>query len=333
MDGDTTVTTTLSAFTTAEKDRAHALLGLTVAQMMGRKMEEGDWSHIYCVAKGIPERGWSNLNIDVMHQNLGVEHKMMCVQSNRTIESYCGTTLMHPSATRSIRIDSTDADPVEVMRDVLSQYADLIALRRRKVEESSGTGQPADMRTGWLLWQDSLRQFLYFEEPMLPPDPTLFTAEWHETVTRGARKPSVSLWIYEVSTGMKRYSVTTTAGIKIQPYFDVPPPTAPNVYIWTVIGEHINGDVRVWLTRRTSQALKAEIGSLEPTALEAAIRSIVSKKASLGELANQTTDDPLGEVVAVQVPTRAYASLATIFDGKNDEHLFLSLLEALVGSI
>ena len=42
--------------------------------MMGRKLEEGDWAEVYCRAKGLPNQGWSNLNIDVMHEGLGVEH-------------------------------------------------------------------------------------------------------------------------------------------------------------------------------------------------------------------------------------------------------------------
>ena len=44
--------------------------------MMGRKFEEGDWADVYCTAKNIPNRGWSNLNIDVIYNGLGVEHKM-----------------------------------------------------------------------------------------------------------------------------------------------------------------------------------------------------------------------------------------------------------------
>src|SRR6266853_20761 len=120
---------TLPAFSTEEQKTAHVLLATQVAFMMGRKMEEGDWSFVYCRAKGIPERGWSNLNIDVMHQGLGVEHKMLRVASGSPMQSSCGTSQMHPSATRSIRIASTDADPNEVMTDVLRQYADLLNQR------------------------------------------------------------------------------------------------------------------------------------------------------------------------------------------------------------
>jgi hypothetical protein len=67
-------TKTLAAFNKDEYAKAHMLLASQVATMMGRKFEEGDWAYVYCTAKGIPVRGWSNLNIDVMHQGLGVEH-------------------------------------------------------------------------------------------------------------------------------------------------------------------------------------------------------------------------------------------------------------------
>ena len=50
---------------------------------------------MYCGAKGIPEQKWSNLNIDVMHGNLGVEHKMLCYRSKPSILAACGTSLMH----------------------------------------------------------------------------------------------------------------------------------------------------------------------------------------------------------------------------------------------
>jgi hypothetical protein len=230
---------TLPVFTPDERAVVHQLLALKVADMMGRKLEEGDWAEVYCRARAIENKGWSNLNIDVVHENLGVEHKMLCFRSKPDIESACGQTLMHPAATRSIRIDSVDAEPNEVMADVFQQYRALIEARTRKVADQNTTAKAVDMRTGWLLWQESLRAFLYFEEPMQAPDPSDYFAEWHSS-TGGTRKPSKNLWIYERETGRKRYSVTTAAGIKIQPYFDVPAPNDPNLYVWQVIGEQID---------------------------------------------------------------------------------------------
>lgn len=69
---------TLPAFKPDQRTRAHTLLAAKVAYMMGRKFEEGDWAEVYCKAKGIPVKGWSNLNIDIMHDGLGVKHKMLC---------------------------------------------------------------------------------------------------------------------------------------------------------------------------------------------------------------------------------------------------------------
>jgi len=319
----------LPAFTDEQKETVHSLLALTVAEMMGRKLEEGDWAAVYCSAKGIPNRGWSNLNIDVMHENLGVEHKMLCYRSKPDIQSACGTTLMHPSATRSIRIETTNADPTEVMGDVLLQYAALIDERRKKVAEQNGTGLAEDMRTGWLLWQESLRSFLYFEEEMSVPDPERFVAEWHES-GGGARKASKNLWIYELDTGRKRYSVTTSAGIKIQPYFDVPPPNDPNVYVWHVVGERIDGGlVRVWLTRRTADALQTLLeGELSPDNLARAI----SDAAALGVEGEVLDAQPNIPVVPLLVPEASYNELVTTIGGVNDEHAFQLVVDRLAAS-
>ena len=255
---------TLPAFSEEERKKAHVLLGSLVASMMGRKLEENDWAEVYCRAKNIPLRGWSNLDIDVINGNLGVEHKMLKRKSNVDLTDFCGETLMHPAATRSIRVPPTNTEPESAMVDVLTQYAELIEARREKVREQSASNDEADMRTGWLLWQDSLRQFLYFEEEMLAPNPADYFAEWHSRRGGGTRKPSTNLWIYEKDTGKKRYSATTEAGAKIQPCFDVPPPNDPNLYLFTVIGEVIEtGLVRVWITEATARELERLLGKLD----------------------------------------------------------------------
>src|SRR5439155_3000405 len=128
---------TLPAFTPEERDQVHALLGAKVAFMMGRKFEEGDWAEVYCRAKSIPCAGWSNLNLDVVYDGLGVEHKMLCYRSRPDITDACGKTLMHPSATRSFRMPPISTDPNEAMRDVLTQYGEFIDFRRVKVRESA----------------------------------------------------------------------------------------------------------------------------------------------------------------------------------------------------
>lgn len=235
---------------------------------------------------------------------------------------------MHPSATRSIRIPSVDTDPDEVKDDVLEQYRDLIAARTERVEEQNGTGSPADMRTGWLLWQTSLRSFLYFEEPMVAPDPEDFTAVWKERGT-GSRKGSRNLWIYEKASGRKRFSVTTAAGIKIQPYFDVPPRTDPNVYVWQVVGEPAPDDmVRMWITSRTARALRDIAGrDLSPDVLE----SVISQGAQLVEHPEESADVPIDALVeGVLVPSATYQDLVQATGAMNDEHALQLILEALL---
>jgi hypothetical protein len=98
------VVKTFPAFTTGQRDLVHRLLAAKVAVMMGRKLEEADWTEVYCRAKNIPPQHWSNLYPDVVHNGLGVELKMLCYRSDTEIEQACGETLMHPAATRSIRI-------------------------------------------------------------------------------------------------------------------------------------------------------------------------------------------------------------------------------------
>jgi hypothetical protein len=318
---------TLRAFSDDEREKVHTLLAIRVAHMMGRKLEEGDWAEVYCRAKGIPVKGWSNLDIDVMHGSLGVEHKMIRYSSKGDISEACGTSIMHPSATRAFRVPPTTTDATNAMYDVLTQYGDLIRGRKEKVRELSGSKDEPDMRTGWLLWQDSLRQFLYFEEEMVPPDPRHFEARWVQRVSKsGSRKPSTNLWIYDLKTGSKRYSVTTEAGAKIQPYFDVPPLTDPNVYIFTVIGEILKtGLVRVWLTDATARELERVIGSLEPESLSNAVLSsakLVTEQDVAVEIEREVAHP-------FTITIEAYEALQSAFPGVSDEHCFQRLAEQL----
>jgi hypothetical protein len=318
-------TRTLPAFTPGQRDLAHRLLAAKVARMMGRKLEEGDWADVYCRARGIPNRGWSNLNIDVMHEGLGVEHKMLCYRSKASILQACGETLMHPAATRSIRIPTGKVAAERAMREILQQYAELIRQRTEKVREQAPAGTHPNMRTGWLLWQESLRQFLYFEESMEAPDPTQYTAQWVES-GGGSRKGSRNLWIYERATGKKRFSVTTSAGAKIQPYFDVPPPNDPNLYIFTVIGEVIlDGRVRCWLTRTTFQDLEQLLGRVSSQTISRAIQKHLSELPA-AEAGPFVTEEP---AEAVEISADAYALLTSRLPGVNDDHCFQLLVRLL----
>ena len=296
--------------------------------MMGRKFEEGDWSYVYQTAKGFPPSGWSNLNIDIMHGSLGVEHKMLCVRSDKSIKEHCGMSLMHPAATRSIRIPTTDGDPTQVARDVLRQYAELIGQRHRQVAKNARGAKP-DLRIGWLLWQESLREFLYFEQEMLTPKPNDYWAEWKES-GGGSRKSSKNLWVYEQQTNRKRYSITTTAGAKIQPYFDVPAPNDPNLYYFCVQGERLRGEtVRVWVTATTALLLRQMLGGLDKETLSSAILNAARKVANVEMEDSQTPTPKLDLAEPLLVTLDAYTALTSAFAGVSDEHmiqLFVQLL-------
>lgn len=308
------------------------LLATRVAFMRGRKFEEDDWADVYCRAKGLPKRGWSNLDIDIMHGSLGVEQKMMKVESKGDMSEQYGEVLMHPSATRSIRVPSPTTDPNVAMREVLTQYRDLILARTQKVRDESGLDVAPDMRIGWLLWQDSLRQFLYFEQEMLAPNPDDYVAIWNSRPSRGARKSSTNLWIYEKTNtggqGQKRYSVTTEAGAKIQPYFNVPPMDEEHAYLFTVIGEVIDdGVVRVWVTEATHRELQQLVG-LDRQSLSAAITA-----AALRVAAQPATVRSHAEVaVPLELTLEAYAALQSSFGGISDEISLQMFAEYLRGT-
>ncbi|KIT16371.1 hypothetical protein [Jannaschia aquimarina] len=319
--------TSLVVFTEEQKKRAKILLAAKVASMMGRKLEEGDWSEVYCKAKDIPDTGWSNLHIDVSHNGLGIEFKMLRIAQLRgkPIKSVCGTTLMHPAATRSIRVDDVNLDANEVMEDVLLQYSALIEERTRRVLEGSPNGS-ADMRLGWLLWEDELKEFLYFEEVMGKPDPTQFYAEWNETAARGARKSSKSLWIYEKSTDKKRYSVTTSAGIKIQPYFDVPAPSDPNLVFFRVQSERLDADtVILWVAAATAEQLKQRLGSIDKESVSNAVFEAAEKYHD----DDTFTIDDLHSAVPIAISNDAFELLLNHWEAVSDDHRIQLLLKSL----
>ncbi|QVQ36532.1 hypothetical protein KHQ08_15620 [Pseudochrobactrum algeriensis] len=317
---------TLPVFSIDEVRKAKLLLATQVSTMMGRKLEEGDWSTVYCKSKDIPDGGWSNLHIDIDYKGLGVEHKLLRFANlnGRTIKSVCGTTQMHPSATRSIRIDDLLRPANDVMAAVFEQYSELIATRTERVRTHFPSVEP-DMRTGWLLWESSLTEFLYFEERMVPPNPEQYYAEWNETTARGTRKASKSLWVYDRDTNQKRFSVTTNAGIKIQPYFDVPPPNDPNLYFFRVQSEPVDLDtIFLWVASSTAKALKAELGELTRERVSLAVAKLVELGAH-----NIAPSDPEEDyAVPIPISIEAHILLTRSWEGVSDEHYAQLLLKS-----
>jgi hypothetical protein len=313
---------TLAAFSAEEYARAHDLLAGRVAAMLGRKFEEGDWQVVYCNAKNFPIRGWSNLDIDVVHGQLGVEHKMLGQSAGSRLLELRGKRLMHPAATRSIRIPDSD-DPQAVMHEILNQYAELIEERRKAVGDQS-EGRGADMRVGWLMWERTLREFLYFEEEMLAPDPNEYYAEWKES-RGGRRKPSRNLWIYERETEIKRFSVTTVAGAKIQPYFDVPPAGDPNLYHFRVQSERVEDGVQLWVMPDTPAEVGRLIGDLSAEALGAAIQSAADSIEEDHEIPTQ-----INAATRILLSAESFDLLVASFPfAVSDEDMFRSLARRL----
>jgi hypothetical protein len=246
---------------------------------------------------------------------------MSCIRGwALNIREHCGTSLMHPAATRSIRIPATKGDPTKVAREVLRQYAELIRERRQKVSEDSPGTKPS-LRTGWLLWQESLREFLYFEHETVEPDPTDYYAVWKES-GGGARKASKNLWVYDTKTDRKRFSITTTAGAKIQPYFDVPPPTDPNLYYFCVQGEELpEGLVRIWVTTTTALLLAQKLGNLDKDTISSAILNATGVLAQLSEEDKKLAISRQDVARPVVVTREAYDALRHAFTGVSDEHM------------
>ncbi len=177
------------------------------------------------------------------------------------------------------------------------------------------------MRFGWLIWKEYLDEFLYFEEEMLVPNPDNYYAEWNVIDARGSRKAAKNLWIYDRESKQKVYSVTTVAGAKIQPYFEIPPPDDPNLYYFKVQGNEIgNNIIEVWVTRTTAKILESIIGGLEIDRLSAAIlEAQLEDHVKSGDVVYAKPSDLS---VSVNLTKEAYMKLRTSFEYISDEYVF-----------
>lgn len=301
------------------------LLAARVAYMMGRKLEEADWAHVYTNSRGIPQQGWSNLSADVQVPGLSVEHKMMKVSETQPIKSLCGTTQMHPALTRRVSLPNIE-DPMEAMREVIKGYQKVLDDRQAAVQKITPTGK-AELRSGWLIYETSLTEFLYFEEEMTNLNPKTHKAEWREGPARGegGRRANRNLWVYSKETNQKVWSVTGgSSGTKIQPYFTIPAAYDSNLYYFRVQGESTEqGMIRVWITEPTASNLEKVLGKLGNREVTKAINDAT---VSIKHTEDRSVIERVRELV---IQEDSYKQLKDKFPGESDEHSFQLLYENL----
>lgn len=257
---------TVAAFTDTEHQRAYKLLASKVATMGGRKLEEDDWNSVYLQTKRFPESGWSNTDLDINHEGLGVESKLLKSTRKGGVSSYFGDTIMHPAGTRAVDtpeygFGNGDAD--EAAHFMVQEYADYIRRRQNEVRENSSDGE-ADLRLSLLIWEEDLSEFIYFERRWTPPDPDDFYGEWsHNPRSSSKRQSSTSLHVYREANDEKRYSVTDPSkGVKVQPYIDVPEEDSDHLYHFVAQGETPGASMkrRVWAPPTLDTYLKTKLG-------------------------------------------------------------------------
>jgi hypothetical protein len=315
---------TLSAFTPVEFKKAKSLLAARVAHMMGRKLEEADWAHVYCKTRGFDSFGWSNLNADVTVAGLSLEHKMMRCSESEAIKNHCGTRMMHPALTRRVSLPDI-VDPDEAMRIVVASYQKVLDERLTKAAAISN-GKPVELRSGWLLYDSSLTEFLYFEERSQNLDPKKHRAVWSERVKKGegGRRGNRNLWIYD-GNDEKVWSVTGGAsGTKIQPYFKVPAANDKHLCYFRVQGEPLGSEtVRVWVTESTARNLRQILGELDTRSVTDAILNVSASDEIL------TASEECEEIRELIIGQNAYSALKEKFLGVSDEHCFQLLCKRL----
>ena len=121
--------------------------------------------------------------------------------------------------------------------------------------------------------------------------------------------------------------MTTEAGAKIQPYFDIPPLTDPNVCVFTVIGEviKVNSVIRVWITDTTKRELTRLLGTLNPEILSAAVLKVSAAMEKLGPIEEARQEN----ATAFEISFEAYQALQASLPGVSDEHSFQLLAQHL----
>ena len=122
---------------------------------------------------------------------------------------------------------------------------------------------------------------------------------------------------------MKRFSVTTSAGIKIQPYFDVPPPGDPNLVFYRVQSEPLDDNtVVLWVSASTANQLRMILGSIDQRKVSDAITKALQLRARITP--TEIVDSDLA--VSIRVSKEAFDALVDYWDAVSDEHRIQQLI-------
>jgi len=216
------------------------------------KLEEEHWTDVYCAALGIPQSGFSNIfGKDTEHGDSVIE--MKCIRKD---DPFSPGRIMHPALTRRVAEWSSDDPPETSLRKVVQSYNTLI--------ESTFKGKKA--RWGLLVYSPCLSKATYFEYPIRILDISQLRAEYSSRKGSSSRNSTINLWVFQEDT--KIMSVTSPkAGMKIQPYFEVPHPQA-NRYDIDLSHHQIPVDKSTGLIIKS---IASELGMTEEELLEIAM--------------------------------------------------------------
>jgi hypothetical protein len=180
-----------------------------VSRIGMNKLEEEHWTDVYCSALNIPQSGFSNIfGKDTEYGNSVIE--MKCIRKD---DPFTPCRIMHPALTRRVAEWSSEDPPHESLKRVIDSYNTLIK------ETFSGK----DARWGLLVYSPCLSKACYFEYPIQTLDISKLEAEYSSRKGSSSRNSTVNLWVFQDQ--VKIMSVTSPkAGMKIQPYFQVPHP-------------------------------------------------------------------------------------------------------------
>lgn len=305
-----------------------------VVSKRGRKLEEGDWTEVYCAAVGVEDTGWSNLEIDVIGKindvPRAIEMKMLGLGDDPVVDAL-GSWKMHPAATRRVTLN-TAISPEDAMQAVLDDYSDVLASHRKRASETLGVDESlVELKSGWLLWRQDLSEFAYWEEELKVPEIGSLRAEWRERqgTSGGRRRVTKNLWIYDVETDRKIYSVTDpAAGTKIQPYFKVPDSLDELHHFQTRTVE--DGSVTVWLDLPTEASLQSVLSERLKIG-ESEADAIARLAAEYAASAPSDSEQNSGSLVAsVVLPVDAYAAVSDRSGGADDNSAIKLFVEWLL---